>query len=88
MPTVEEVIAQACRLAPHERQRLVAAVEASLIDDVMTVDTASHEAWAAEMQEVLSEFRQGAAGYSEAEIDQIVDAAVEVVRRGQRPRKA
>lgn len=30
MQTVEELIQQACQLAPHERQRLVAAVEASL----------------------------------------------------------
>lgn len=88
MHTVEELIAQACQLSPHERQRLVAAVEASLVADVLTAEDASHEAWAAEMQDVLSEFRQGAAGYSEAEIDQIVDAAVEAVRRGQRPAKA
>ena len=88
MHTVEELIQHACQLAPHERQRLVAAVEASLVTDVVAPDDVSHDAWAAEMQEVLSEFRKGAAGYSETEIDQIVDAAVEAVRRGQRPAKA
>lgn len=85
MPTLEELITHACRLAPHERQRLVAAVEASLVADVLTLEAASPEAWAAEMQEVLTDLRKGAAGYSEAEIDQIVDEAVEAVRRGQRP---
>jgi hypothetical protein len=30
MPTVEELITHACQLSPHERQRLVVAVEASL----------------------------------------------------------
>jgi len=88
MQTVEELIHQACQLSPQERQQLVAAVEASLVADVVAPDDASHEAWAAEMQAVLSEFRHGAAGYSEAEIEQIVDEAVEAVRRGQRPPKA
>jgi predicted sugar kinase len=88
MHTIEELIAQACQLSPQERQRLVAAVEASLVADVVAPDDASHETWAAEMQEVLSEFRQGASGYSEAEIDQMIDAAVAAVRRGQRPAKA
>jgi predicted sugar kinase len=88
MPTVEELITYVCQLAPHERQRLVAAVEASLVADVVATDDTTHEAWATEMQEVLTEFRQGAAGYSADEIDQIVDAAVEAVRRGQRSPKA
>ncbi len=88
MPTVDELITQACQLAPHERQRLVAAVEASLVDDVLTAEAAEHDAWAAEMQEVLTDLRKGAVGYSEAEIEQIVDEAVEAVRRGQRPAKA
>lgn len=88
MQTIEELIHQACQLSPQERQRLVAAVEASLVADVVAPNDASHEAWAREMEEVLTEFRQGASGYSEAEIEQIVDEAVEAVRRGQRPAKA
>jgi predicted sugar kinase len=88
MHTVEELIHHACQLAPHERQQLVAAVEASLVAAVVTPDDATHEAWATEMQEVLNEFRQGAARYTEPAIDQIVDEAVEAVRRGQRPAKA
>jgi predicted sugar kinase len=88
MHTVEELIHHACQLSPQERQRLVAAVEASLVAEVVTADDATHEAWAAEMQDVLTEFRTGAAGYTETEIDQIVDDAVEAVRRGQRPAKA
>jgi hypothetical protein len=87
MQTVEELIQQACQLSLQERQRLVAAVEASLVADVLTADDANHDAWAGEMQEVLAEFRHGAAGCSETEIEQIVDTAVEAVRRGQRPRK-
>jgi predicted sugar kinase len=87
MHTVEELIHHACQLSLQERQRLVAAVEASLVADVVTADDTTHEIWAAEMQEVLSEFRKGAAGYSETEIDQIVDDAVEAVRRGQRAPK-
>jgi len=57
-------------------------------DDVVAANVASHEAWATEMQDVLTDLRKGAAGYSEEEIDQIVDEAVEAVRRGQRPAKA
>ncbi|NOT56159.1 MAG: hypothetical protein HOP18_16285 [Deltaproteobacteria bacterium] len=85
MLTLEELIEHACHLAAPERQRLVAAVEASLVAEVLTPADADHAAWAAEMQELLQEFRHSAAGYSETEIDQIVDAAVEAVRRGQRP---
>lgn len=44
-------------------------------------------AWSKEMREVLIEFRQGAVGYSEAEIDQFVDEAVAKVRGEKRQRK-
>jgi predicted sugar kinase len=87
MQTVEELIHHACQLSPQERQRLVAAVEASLVAEVVATEDAFHDAWATEIQAVLAEFRQGAADYSADEIDQIVDAAVEAVRRGQRPIK-
>ena len=87
MHTVEELIHHACQLSLQERQRLVAAVEASLVAEVVMADDATHDTWATEMQEVLTEFRQGATGYSADEIDQIVDAAVEAVRSGQRPAK-
>lgn len=88
MQTVEELIQQARQLSPQERQRLVAAVEASLVEDVLKRRPAWKDPWAAEMRQVLSEFRKGAEGYSADEIDQIVDAAVETVRSGKRPRKS
>ena len=87
MQTVDEMIEQARNLSPQERQRLVAAVEASLVDNVVATGSPGKDTWATEMQEVLTDFRAGAAGYAADEIDQIVDAAVEAVRSGKRPPK-
>jgi hypothetical protein len=50
MQTVEELIHQACQLAPHERQRLVAAVEASLSPARTSTPEAPPHTW--------EEFRQ------------------------------
>jgi hypothetical protein len=87
MQTVEEIIKQACRLSPQDRQRLVEEVEASLVEDVVKRRSARKDSWATEMRHVLSEFRKGAEGYPAEAIDQIVDEAVAAVRSGKRPRK-
>jgi len=87
MQTVEDIIKQACRLSPQDRQRLVEEVEASLVKDVIKRRPARKDSWATEMRSVLSEFRKGAKGYSAEAIDQIVDEAVAAVRSGKRPRK-
>jgi hypothetical protein len=39
-------------------------------------------AWTKAMRRVVTELRQGAAGYSDEEVDDFVDEAVEAVRRG------
>ena len=43
-----------------------------------------HRAWAKAMRHVVSELRQGAEGYSDEEINDFVDEAVEAVRRDSR----
>ena len=41
-----------------------------------------HRVWTKAMRRVVAKLRQGAEGYSDQEIDDFVDEAVEAVRRG------
>ena len=44
----------------------------------------SDAAWSREMRKVVSELRKGAEGYSEEEINDIVDEAVKAIRTEER----
>ena len=45
------------------------------------------EAWSKEMRKVVTELRKGAKGYSEKEIDNIVNEAVMAVRAEEKTRR-
>ncbi len=58
----------------------------SRLEEVMP--SQKDEAWSREMRQVVAELRKGAEGYSDEEIDNIVDDAVKAVRaEGQHRRK-
>ena len=48
----------------------------------------SDAAWSKQMRSVLDEFRQGAAEYSDDEIENYVDEAVDAIRKDGKRRKA
>ncbi len=88
MQTVEEIIEQARHLSPKDRIRLVEKVEESLVEEVVKVRPGRRNAaWSREMRQVVAALRKGAAGYSEAAIDRIVDDAVVAVRSEKQRRK-
>lgn len=69
-------------LNPRDRDALVTIIESVIIKNKIqeVMPPMSDTAWTKEMQKVVSEFRKGAEGYSEEEIDSIVDEAVASVR--------
>ncbi len=69
-------------LNPRDRDALVTIIESVIIKNKIqeVMPPMSDTVWTKEMQKVVSEFRKGAEGYSEEEIDSIVDEAVSAVR--------
>jgi len=70
------------RLNPHDKDAIKTILESMIIksrlEEVMPSKTDA--AWSREMRKVVSELRKGAEGYSEEEINDIVDEAVKAVR--------
>jgi len=68
---------------PHDKEAIKTILESMIIkhrlEDVLPYK--KDNTWTKEMREVVSELRQGAADYSEEEIESIVDEAVTAVRR-------
>lgn len=69
-------------LNPRDRDALVTIIESVIIKNKIqeVMPPMSDTVWTKEMQKVVSEFRKGAEGYSEEEIESIVDEAVAAVR--------
>ncbi len=67
---------------PHDKEAVKTILESMIIknrlEEVMPSKTDT--TWTKEMRKVVSELRKGAEGYSEEEIDSIVDEAVMAVR--------
>lgn len=70
------------RLAPPDQEAVKIILESVIIKNKIqeVMPPQSDAAWSREMRKVVSEFRKGAEGYSEEEIDKIVDEAVTAVR--------
>lgn len=76
------------RLNPHDKDAIKTILESMIIkgriEEIMPSKTDT--AWSKEMHKVVSEFRKSAEGYSEQEIEDIVDEAVKAVRAEERGR--
>ena len=74
------------RLNPHDKDAIKTILESMIIksrlEEVMPFK--SDAAWSREMRKVVSELRKGAEGYSEEEINDIVDEAVKAIRTEER----
>jgi len=70
------------KMNPHDKDAIQTIIESMIIKSRLeeVMPPKSDIAWTKEMQKVVSEFRKGAEGYSEEEIDSIVDEAVASVR--------
>ncbi len=70
------------RMDPHDQEAVKTILDGMIIknrlQEVMPPKTDT--AWSKEMRQVVSRLRKGAKGYSQQEIDQIVDEAVMAVR--------
>lgn len=70
------------QMNPHDKDAVQTIIESMIIKSRLeeVMPPKSDTAWSKEMRKVVSEFRKGAEGYSEEEIDNIVDEAVSAVR--------
>ena len=70
------------KMNPRDKEALKTILESmilkSRLDEIMPTRTDSD--WSKEMRSVVAEFQEGAAGYSDDEIDRIVDETVTAVR--------
>jgi hypothetical protein len=88
MQTVKKILEQARHLSPVDRIRLIEEVEESLVEEVVKARLVRRDAtWSREMRQVVADLRKGAEGYSETDIDRIVDDAVAAVRGERQQRK-
>jgi Protein of unknown function (DUF2281) len=83
MTTVEQIHAQVQTLSESLQQEVLDFIEYLRLKQAKQQRSSQQDAaWAQEMQELLTEFRQQAASYTDAEIDQMIDEAVAVVHAG------
>jgi len=70
------------KLSPHDKESIKTILESMIIKNRLeeVMPERPDHAWSKEMQSVVADFRKGAENYSEEEIDQIVDEAVNAVR--------
>lgn len=82
----KELIAQLeqlSTLSPHDKEALKTIMESMILKNRLEqiMPTRSDAAWTKQMKSVVDEFRQGAKDFSDDEIDNIVDEAVDAVRK-------
>lgn len=70
------------RMNPHDKEAIKTILESMIVKSKLeeVMPAKSDTAWSREMRKVLSELRKGAEGYSQEEIEAIVDEAVQAVR--------
>jgi len=78
------------KLNPQDKEAIKTILESMIIKSRLEEVMPSHKdkAWAKEMRQVISEFRKGAEDYSNEEIDNIVDEAVNAVSEQDRRKGA
>ena len=78
------------RLTPPDQEAVKILLESVIIKNKIqeVMPPISDAAWSREMRKVVSEFRKGAEGYSEEEIESIVDEAVTAVRAEEKQKRA
>lgn len=74
------------KMSPHDQDAIKTILESMIIKSRIeeVVPSMSEVTWTREMRKTLAKLREGAKGYSEEQIMQIVDEAVEAVRSGER----
>lgn len=74
---------QISKLSPHDKEALKTIMESMILKSKLEqiMPSRSSAAWTRQMQSVVDEFRQGAADFSDDEIESIVDEAVDAVRK-------
>lgn len=70
------------KLSPHDKESIKTILESMIIKNRLeeVMPERPDHAWSKEMQSVVADFRKGSENYSDEEIDQIVDEAVQSVR--------
>ncbi len=78
------------KMNPHDKEAVMTILESVILKNRIqeVLHPMSDKAWTKEMSTVVSEFRKGAEGYSEEEIESIVDEAVTAVRAEEKQRRA
>lgn len=73
------------KLTPHDKEAVKTILESMIIKSRLeqVMPAPRNDTWTKEMRQVVSDLRKGAEGYSEEEIDDIVDEAVRAVRKQQ-----
>jgi transcriptional regulator with XRE-family HTH domain len=76
-------------LEEEERETIKKIIDAMIVKSKIerAVKPERQDPWSSRMRKTLTKLREGAKGYSEEEIDQIVDEAVKAVRREEKSRK-
>ncbi len=76
-------------MGEEERETVKRVIDAMIVKNKMqrAVRPEAQDLWSNRMRKVLARFREGAKGYSEEEIMEIVDEAVEAVRREEKHKR-
>jgi transcriptional regulator with XRE-family HTH domain len=71
------------RLSPHDKEALKTIIESMILKSRLEqiMPSRPDAAWSKQMRTVVDQFRQGAADFSDDEIESIVDDAVDAVRK-------
>ena len=78
-----EQFEQISMLTPQDKEALKTVIESMIIKSKLQqiIPSRTDAAWSKEMRSVVAEFRKGAKDYSDKEIENIVDEAVDAVRK-------
>lgn len=74
---------QISKLSPHDKEALKTIIESMILKNRLEqiMPTRPDAAWSKQMRSVVDEFREGAKDFSDDEIEDIVDEAVDATRK-------
>lgn len=77
------------RMNPHDKEAIMTIIEGMIIKNKIEeiIPARSDAAWTKEMRKVVSELRKGGEGYSDEEIEDIVNEAVKTVRNEKKEKR-
>lgn len=71
------------QLSPHDKDAIMTVIDSMIIKNRLEEVMPSHSdtVWTSQMRKVVSNFKKGAANYSDDDIDSLVNEAVQVTRK-------